>query len=71
MKRKDYMVSYEIKKGYPTEEICSTLKEARQRAKQISKEKGEARIEKWYEENGDMVIDDYFEIVYENGKEIK
>ena len=66
--RKDYMVttdttSYEV--------ICASLTEARKTAKQLSKEHGDAHIQKWVYEYGDMVIDENFSIYYEDGKEVK
>ena len=69
--KKDYMVSYEAIKGYPNELICGTLKEARKEAKRLSKNFGWARIQMWYEEGGDWVISESFEINYEKGVEEK
>lgn len=69
MRKRDYMVSTNS-----FDEIFSTLKEARNHAKKYSKEYGESWIQKWTLINGDMVIDDNFTILYEDGvitKEIK
>lgn len=66
MKKRDYMISYG-----ENEMMVDNLKEARKEAKRLSKEYGEARIEKWDMIDNDMVIDDYFMITYKDGKEVK
>lgn len=67
--KKDYMVSYDLDSN-PKEDIYSTLKEARQMAKKFSKEYGEAVIEKWDYVDKEAIINENFEIRYEDGKEI-
>lgn len=70
MKRKDYMVSTDYKEP----EIVYTLKEARQLAKQWSKQYGVACIDRWiapdYSDYQEKEIDDYWGIIYENGKDV-
>ncbi len=68
MRAKDYVVVCNEK-----EIICTTLKEARKIAKSESKGYNTAIINKWVYDNdlGDLIIDEQFEIEYQNGKEQK
>lgn len=69
MKKKDYTVMVE---GNDDEMICDNLTLARKVAKQKSKELGSSVIHRWNfdEDLGDKVIDEDFEIRYEDGKEV-
>lgn len=68
MRKKDYVVIFNDE-----EIICTTLKEARKIAKNESKGSNTAIINKWVYDNvlGDLIIDEQFEIEYQNGKEQK
>lgn len=68
MRKKEYMISAT---GNSEEIIVTTLKEARKIAKRMSKEYGHAVINKWMFDGDcqEMVIDENFDISYENGKE--
>jgi hypothetical protein len=62
----DYSVHYDNH-----EHNCNTLKEARKDAKELSKELGEAYIYRWMLEDDDAVLDEFWQVKYEDGKEVK